>query len=131
MEPLYLVTFMAKGFILGQLIRLQQDSPLVLPRSCRLCRQQGVGACDGRLCPGAAFQQWPLPCAQGFPPHSTTPLRKATPSILLPACLAAVSSSPLHPRLLWTRLRGAEGSERALSCVFKMPINMIGSWDTL
>ena len=66
MEPLYLVTFMAKGFILGQLIRLQQDSPLVLPRSCRLCRQQGVGACDGRLCPGAAFQQGLSLCWLGW-----------------------------------------------------------------
>lgn len=41
MEPVCLVTFMAKGFILGQLICLQQDSPLRAAKELRALQRAG------------------------------------------------------------------------------------------
>lgn len=41
MEPVCLVTFMAKGFVLGQPICFQQDSPLSAAKELRA--RQGAG----------------------------------------------------------------------------------------
>lgn len=74
MEPVCLVTFMAKGFILGQLICLQQDCPLGAATELQaLQRAGGQGRAGASPCPVAAFQQWLLPWVLSFPCHPTIP----------------------------------------------------------
>lgn len=94
MEPLCLVTFVAKGFMLCQPIGFRRDPP---PRSTA-AELQAPGRAGGRGVLVAVFQQWPLPA---------TPSPQSTSILLLPTRLAAAASSHLHTGLLGTRLRGA------------------------
>lgn len=104
LESIYLVTFMAQGFILDQLICIQQD-----PQPAQ-CPEGDAGSTVGRgPCPGD-FQQWMLPCVQGFRSRSTTSSSTASPYFLLPVCLA-FSSSPVcscHPTAPWLLGCGSE-----------------------
>lgn len=81
--------------------------------------------------PSRSFQQWPLPRVHGFPSHPTTPSLQSISIHVFPPVLL-----PPLPPLFCTRGCHGLGSEerkgRKEPCpVFKMPINIIGSWDTL
>lgn len=126
--PLGLATFVPESFALGQLVRFQQDVPCSADSEVQAPQRAGVIWCcstPGSLSPAVAAAL----CRASRP---TVPLRQCKASPFHLPCLFLVSShQTAHGAAADTAQRSIRVRKSLVSLVFKMPINITGSWAAL
>lgn len=129
---MYLVTFMAKGFILGRLICFQQDSPLRTAKELRTLQTAGAGVCwqwsvSSRSFPAVAAA---LCACLPFPSTAPSPQSISLSTSSCRSCYCRLLSFA-HGAAVDSAQRSRRVGKSLILFMFKMSINIIGSWDTL